>query len=85
MIKCVSHKKTYPSLEIAEDALIEAHTHFEYGNTGGPVAVYQCDDCGYFHLTSRGPRNARLEKLMKEGKIGREKAANQWLNKMKRK
>lgn len=85
MIKCVSHKKTYPSLEIAEDALIEAHTHFEYGRSGGPVAVYQCEDCGLFHLTSKGVMNPRLARLITEGKIGREKVANQWLNKLKRK
>lgn len=85
MIKCVSHKKTYPSLEIAEDALIEARTHYEYGKSGGPVAVYQCDDCGFFHLTSKGVMNARLERLIREGKISREREANQWMKRLKRK
>lgn len=85
MIKCVSGKKTYPSMEIAEGALIEAHSHYEYGNTGGPVAVYRCDDCGHYHLTSKGTMNNRLAQLIKEGKIGREREANRWLNKIKRK
>lgn len=84
MLRCVSNKKVYPTKEIAEDALIEAHTQFEYKMGSGPLAVYLCEDCGYFHLTSQGPMNQKLEHLMKEGKIQRQKEANQWLNKMKR-
>lgn len=85
MVKCVSNKKVYPSKEIAEDALIEARTQFEYKIGSGPVAIYQCEDCGYFHLTSKGPMNQKLEQLMKDGKIQRQKEANQWLNKIKKK
>ncbi len=84
MIKCISNKKVYPSKEIAEDALIEAHTQFEYKMGSGPVAVYQCQDCGNFHLTSQGPVNQKLAQLMKDGKIQRQKEANQWLNKIKK-
>ena len=85
MIKCISHKKVYPSKEIAEEALVEAHTHYNYAPKGGPVAVYQCDDCGYFHLTSQGTMNPRLALYISNGKLGREKEANRWLDKMKRK
>jgi hypothetical protein len=84
MIKCVSNKKPYPSKEIAEDALIEAHTNFEYKGGSGPIAIYKCEDCGYYHLTSQGTMNEKLERLMKEGKIQRQKEANQWLNKIKK-
>ena len=85
MIKCISHKKCYSSQEIAEDALIEARTSFEYAKGNGPIAVYRCDDCGYFHLTSRGEINQRLADSMKTGKIQLQKEANKWLDKMKKK
>lgn len=85
MIKCVSRKKEYPSLEIAEDALIEARTHYEFGAQGGPVAVYCCDDCGNYHLTSRGPMNAKLESFIRDGKMKLHKEGNRWIEKLKRK
>ena len=84
MLKCPSNKKVYSSKEIAEEALIEAHTQFEYTRGSGPIAVYECEDCKYYHLTSQGPMNQKLEQLMKDGKIQRQKEANQWLNKIKR-
>lgn len=83
-MKCVSNKKVYQTRELAEEALIAAHSQFEYKG-GGPIAVYQCEDCGYFHLTSKGQMNQRLSDLLKEGKIGRAREANQWLYKIKRK
>ena len=84
MIKCVSNKKVYPSKEIAEDALIEAHTHFEYSRGNGPAGVYQCEEYGNWHLTSKGQMNQKLDQLLKEGKIHRQKEANQWLNRIKK-
>ena len=85
MSSCVSGKKAYVSEQIAEEGLIGAHTQFEYGNTSGPVAVYQCEDCGNYHLTSRGPMNEKLAHLIKEGKISLQKEANQWEKKWRRK
>lgn len=85
MASCVSGKKMYATREIAEDVLIETHTRFDYGPAGGPIAVYQCEDCGQFHLTSRGPMNEKLAVALSDGKIKRQKEADQWLNKLKRK
>lgn len=85
MIKCVTGKKAYQTQEIAEEALIGAHTRFDYAQGKGPVGVYRCEDCGYYHLTSKGPVNAMLAQHIKEGKIEREKLGNEWLNKIKRK
>jgi len=48
------------------------------------VAVYRCDDCGYYHLTSQGPMNKTLERLIRDGKIQRQKEANQWTHKLKK-
>lgn len=84
MIKCVTGKKAYLTQELAEEALIGAHTRFDYGKGQGPVNVYRCEDCGNFHLTSKGTINAKLNRQLKEGKIDREKQANDWLNKIKR-
>lgn len=84
MIRCVSNKKVYLTADIAEQALIEAHTQFEYKQGSGPKAVYRCDDCGYYHLTSQGSMNQTLERLIKEGKIQRQKEANRWMHKLKK-
>ena len=83
MIKCASNKKVYATRELAEEALIEAHSQFEYKG-GGPIAVYQCEDCGYFHFTSKGPVNQKLAEQLKGGNIKRAREANQWLHKIKK-
>lgn len=84
MIKCVTQKKVYLTPELAEEALLGAHIRFEYAAGNGPVAVYRCDDCGYYHLTSKGPVSATLKENLKSGKIGREKEAQAWERKLKR-
>lgn len=84
MVKCISNKRAYPTKEVAEDALIEAHTQFDYGKASGPVAVYQCEDCGYYHLTSKGPMNEKLEAVMKGGKLKHQKEASLWMHKLKK-
>lgn len=85
MDRCISGKRIYFTRQIAEDALIESWTRFNYTANNGPVAVYQCEECGHFHLTSRGPMNEKLSKALAEGGIGRQKEANRWLDKLKKK
>ncbi len=84
MIKCISHKKVFATQEIAEEALIDARSNFEYGTRTGPVAVYRCDDCGYFHLTSKGPVNQKLQEAINSGKIKLQQEANKWIGKIRR-
>ena len=74
----------YPSMNIAEDALIQARTSFNFSPTNGPIAVYQCEDCGSYHLTSKGKMNERLEEQLKNGEIDRQKEANRWMDKFKK-
>lgn len=74
----------YPLESQAEDALLEARARFSYSSGSGPIAVYRCEECGFFHLTSKGPMNHRLAKLLKEGKIDLQKEANRWLDKLDR-
>jgi hypothetical protein len=83
MIKCVSGKRVYLTEEIAEDVLIETRTKFDYVSNNGPVAVYRCDDCGYYHLTSKGKMNDKLADYLSSGKIQRQKDADEWLKKIK--
>jgi hypothetical protein len=84
MKKCPSGKKSYQSLSIAEDALVEAHVQFNYSKSQGPKGVYLCTDCGNYHLTSQGNLNDRLSKMMSDGSLTRLKEANQWMNKLKK-
>jgi hypothetical protein len=65
------------------EALIQAHTQFNYGKSSGPVAVYKCEDCGNYHLTSKGPVNATLASYLKEGKIDKALEAEKWAKKFK--
>ena len=74
----------YPSQEIAEEALIEARTQFDYKLNQGPIGVYQCEDCGYYHLTSQGIMSDKLASQLKDGKINLQKEANQWIAKLKK-
>lgn len=83
MKKCATGKRVFHSEQLAEDALIEAHIHFDYRAGGGPVAVYQCDDCGEYHLTSRGPMNVQLIKKLADGTIKKHKEANRWQSKFR--
>lgn len=84
MITCATRKRCYPTYELAEEALIGAHIAYNYSNSSRPVGVYQCDDCGQYHLTSKGEVNARLKKMLDEGEILKQKEANWWEGKFKR-
>jgi hypothetical protein len=85
MAACVSNKKMYDTLERAEDALIHAWIKFNYPKGGGPVSVYKCEDCGYYHFTSQGTMNAKLAEHRANGKIGLNKEADYWIDKLKNK
>ena len=75
----------YASAEIAEDVLIEAWTRYDYNNSTGPISVYRCDDCGNFHLSSKGPMNEKLARALAEGKIRHQKEARKWEERFRRK
>lgn len=65
--------------------MIETQSKFDFASGNGPIAVYRCDDCGYYHLTSRGPMNERLAKFISDGKLQLQKEANRWIEKLKHK
>ena len=85
MASCSSGKRGYVTESVAKDALIEARTRYGGEKEGGPVAVYRCDDCGQFHLTSKGTMNPKLTAYIKEGKLKLNQEAGRWMEKLKRK
>lgn len=74
----------YPTQEMAEEALIEARINFDFPKGSGPVAVYRCEDCGQYHLTSKGEMNPRLAEYIASGKIRLQQEANRWADKLKK-
>lgn len=83
MIKCRTGKKVYATEALAEDALMDAHARHHYTHSG-PVAVYRCEECGYFHFTSKGTLNPRLAALLKSDKLKHLREANDWEQKLRR-
>jgi hypothetical protein len=81
---CSTGKKIYDTAQIAEDGLIEAWIRYNVGSGNGPVAVYCCEDCGFYHLTSKGPMNAKLAAHLADGKIKRQTDINFWEEKFKK-
>lgn len=81
---CPTGKRSYVSDALAVDALIEAHIHFEYRTGNGPVSYYKCEDCGTYHLTSKGMMHAQLAKALANGTIKKQKTAAQWTEKFRK-
>jgi len=85
MTSCPTGKRAYLSEEIALEALIGAWVHFDRSRGDGPVAIYRCDDCGQYHLTSKGPMHETLKKYLADGTISRMSQAEEWMQRLKRK
>lgn len=79
---CPSGKRAFVTEVQAEEALIDTRTR-GVDERQGPVGVYRCDDCGQFHLTSKGPMNARLAQYIKDGKLKLNQEAERWKSRMK--
>lgn len=72
-------KRSYDSENLAVTALIEARIRFD-NNTS--CTVYQCDDCGQWHLTSKGNMHQKLKEALENGNINKQKQAWQWEKKI---
>lgn len=70
---------------MAEDVLIELWSKNEYPSGQGAIAVYKCEDCGCYHLTSRPPMNTRLAEFLAGNKLKHHREANRWMEKLKKK
>jgi hypothetical protein len=73
-------KKTYITENLAVDALLEVRIRFVQNTS---VAVYQCEDCGSWHLTSRGNMNPRLAEALETGEIKKQSQAYFWEKKLR--
>jgi hypothetical protein len=74
----------YPTEALAEEALVAAWVKYDYAHGNGPITIYRCEDCGSFHLTSKGRMNEKLSELLANGEIRKEKEADRWLHKIKK-
>jgi len=83
MDRCDTKKKMYLTESAAEDALIAAWSTYDYKGRG-PIGIYICDSCSYYHLTSKGDMNKRLAEEIASGRIQRQQEANRWTGKWKR-
>lgn len=80
-MSCATGKRQYGSEALAEDALLE--TRARHGDEKeGPVAVYRCEDCGQWHLTSKGAMNPRLADYIRSGKMKRDQEGEHWRRKL---
>jgi hypothetical protein len=82
--KCPSGKVAYANEVLAEEALIDLWTKNDYPENKGPLTIYRCDDCGQYHMTSRGTMDPKLAQYLSsdKGRINRE--ASKWLDKLKK-
>jgi hypothetical protein len=83
MLKCPTGKRVFLTESLAEEALIDAHSRHQYAGTG-PIAVYQCEDCNYYHFTSKGKMNLKLAEHLASGKIKLQQQAYHWAHKLKK-
>lgn len=83
-MRCVSGKRSYPTKELAEEALLENWSRNYHNSQSGPINVYQCDDCGEYHFTSKGEINPILQSEDNIKRINRSREANFWEGKFKR-
>lgn len=77
-MQCVTGKKMYTSRQLAEEALIDVRARFQYRETAGPVTVYQCDDCGCWHFTSKGDPGDFLNCKEVKKRIADQKESDYW-------
>jgi hypothetical protein len=78
-MECLSHKVCYISEEEAQEALIQAHVKFMHG----PINFYLCNNCGSYHLTSKGERNNELDSEATKDRIIKERKALSWEERLK--
>lgn len=75
---CRSGKRAFDTVELANEALINNHIVNDYKKDEGPLNVYQCEDCGLWHFTSRGPKSDLLNDDEVVERIKRERLATYW-------
>ena len=80
----VTRKRSFESREIAEEALRHHHTRQFHADDQGPVNVYECDHCGQWHFTSKGPVHQLLQDASFKDHMKREREAFHWERRLRR-
>jgi hypothetical protein len=77
-MSCSSGKRVFLTTYDAEESLIQAWVNFDYRVGNGPISIYECEDCGNYHLTSRPPMCDGLQEALDSGYIQKEKRSRDW-------
>ena len=80
---CVTGKRILETEALAEEALVQHHIINVYRAGEGPRNIYVCEDCGYWHFTSKGDAHALFADERVTKRIEQERIANQWERKLK--
>lgn len=80
--KCISGKRCFDDEGIASEALVQHHILNEYSANQGPRNVYQCEECGNWHFTSKS-KNSLLDDPDISKRIKKEREASQWERKLR--
>ncbi len=80
---CTSGKRSFSSLELAEEALIQHHVRNDYKHGEGPINVYQCEYCNEWHFTSKGSKHDLFDDSEVQKRIETERRAFQWEQKLR--
>ena len=79
---CSTQKRPYDDETMAVEALIQWYIRND-SRSAGPTNVYQCEECGYWHFTSKGGLHEKLLDPEVKKYIEREKRAFEWEQKLK--
>ncbi|MGB3465267.1 MAG: hypothetical protein WBA74_08355 [Cyclobacteriaceae bacterium] len=82
-MNCSTGKRMYDTEDLAVEALIANRSRFHHGDNSGPINVYQCDDCGNWHFTSRGPEHPLLHSDEVQKRISLNREAGYWERKLR--
>lgn len=82
-MKCSSGKRAYSNLVLAKETLIQHHIRNNYKRGEGPINVYECQECGNWHFTSKGAENEIFEDQEVMARIESERRAFLWEQKLR--
>ncbi len=80
---CISQKRFYDTEQLALDALIQYHIRNAFEKNQGPKNIYQCDNCGGWHFTSKGNYHTYLTDAEGKEYIKKERKAFYWEKKLR--
>ncbi len=82
-MNCVTGKRCFVTESLGVEALIQNHIRNDYRKGEGPKNIYECQECGYWHFTSKGAEHEVFsdEEILK--RIRTERQGFQWERKMR--